>query len=519
MLVSAVVRGLRRRRLRVGTRADLARLALAALGTEQVRGVSLHLAEPVVVRGWVGQPQLPGVRALVVRPAGNGLRVVVDLDRSLDLGVVLLALIPVVQPVAPIGLGARVTLAPGLPARAAPLASVAWVNAADPDPHLRSADLVIAPPGEPSASDGTQQRQVTADTWFVDPTVHRPIGRTLRTSPPVIASAMLDQTGSALVVTLPTGRRRLQAPLTSGDVRALLDVDVLTVDALTTGASAVPVPLRQQLAACGVVMTQQAPGDGLELQWQSVQDRRNALRTHSPQAWLDRWPSVSAVMLTHRRDHLDRIAAQLGDLEYPNLEVVVALHGLSLSGPQQRRLTAAVGRGGAQVRLVEVGAELVFGAAMQRACQLADGELITKIDDDDWYAPSHIWDLVTARTYSGAQIVGKALDWIVLQDRTVLRPVYPAEKYALFVAGGTMLISAADLQQVGGWRPVPRSIDRALLEQVRQSGGLVYRTHGLGYLYSRMGGEHTARVADAHFEKKVAASWPGLLRHPAFGTR
>jgi len=178
-----------------------------------------------------------------------------------------------------------------------------------------------------------------------------------------------------------------------------------------------------------------------------------------------------------------------------------------------------VGRRGAQVRLVEVGADLVFGAAMQRACQLADGELITKVDDDDWYAPSHIWDLVTARTYSGAQIVGKALDWIVLQDRTVLRPVYPAEKYALFVAGGTMLISAADLQQVGGWRPVPRSIDRALLEQVRQSGGLVYRTHGLGYLYSRMGGEHTARVADAHFEKKVAASWPGLLRHPAFGTR
>ena len=37
--------------------------------------------------------------------------------------------------------------------------------------------------------------------------------------------------------------------------------------------------------------------------------------------------------------------------------------------------------------------------------------------------------------------VGKALDWVYLesQDTTVFRPTYAAEKYADFVAGGTML--------------------------------------------------------------------------------
>ena len=40
--------------------------------------------------------------------------------------------------------------------------------------------------------------------------------------------------------------------------------------------------------------------------------------------------------------------------------------------------------------------------------------------------------------------------------------------HADFVAGGTMLISRADLAMVGGWRPVPKSVDRALLDRVRE---------------------------------------------------
>ena len=163
---------------------------------------------------------------------------------------------------------------------------------------------------------------------------------------------------------------------------------------------------------------------------------------------------------------------------------------------------------------------VAFGAAMQQACNQAEGELITKIDDDDYYGPEHVWDLVLARMYSGAQIIGKALDWIVVESEecTVFRPTYESEKYALFVAGGTLLISTSDLDQVGGWRPVSRSIDRALLERVQQAGGLVYRTHGLGYLYVRHRGPHTAQVEDSHFLTKTKGVWPGLLRHLEFGT-
>ena len=164
-----------------------------------------------------------------------------------------------------------------------------------------------------------------------------------------------------------------------------------------------------------------------------------------------------------------------------------------------------------------------LGHALEAASARADGELLTKMDDDDYYAATHVWDLVVARMYSGAQIVGKALDWIYLRsaDTTVFRPTYPAERFAKFVAGGTMLISAGDLAQVGGWRPVPRSVDRALLDRVLDAGGLVYRTHGLGYVYVRNaadGSSNTSQVHEEHFLTKTAAQFPGLLAAPALGT-
>jgi hypothetical protein len=49
-------------------------------------------------------------------------------------------------------------------------------------------------------------------------------------------------------------------------------------------------------------------------------------------------------------------------------------------------------------------------------------------------------------------------------------------------------------------------------------GGLVYRTHGLGYVYVRHSAGHTATVTDEHFLTRTTSTHPGLIRHEAFGT-
>jgi hypothetical protein len=221
--------------------------------------------------------------------------------------------------------------------------------------------------------------------------------------------------------------------------------------------------------------------------------------------------------VTNRPDYLARALRQVAALRYPRLEIIVGAHGGRIDGARAWELAQDVPH---PVTVVPLDGSLTLGAALQAACDRAEGALVTKMDDDDVYGPEHVWDLVLAREYSGAQVVGKALDWIHLEseDSTVFRPVYGAEKYADFVAGGTMLISRADLGSVGGWRPVPRSVDRALLDRVLADGGLVYRTHGLGYVYARHSAGHTATVSDQHFLTRTTATYPGLVRHAEFGT-
>ena len=197
--------------------------------------------------------------------------------------------------------------------------------------------------------------------------------------------------------------------------------------------------------------------------------------------------------------------------------MLIAAHGNEIDVDALRRKSAGLPH---PVTVIPVDRSRNLGEALQVLCTAASGDLITKMDDDDYYGPDHIWDLVLSHEYSGAQLVGKALDWIHLEAQgvTVFRPVYPAEAYADFVCGGTMLISRGDLTSVGGWRPVPKSVDRALLDRVIDDGGLVYRTHGLGYVYVRRSDGHTATVSDEHFLKKNVSRMDGLVRHSEFGT-
>lgn len=257
------------------------------------------------------------------------------------------------------------------------------------------------------------------------------------------------------------------------------------------------------------------PTDALGWQAASVHARRHALRAYSPAAALDAWPSVSVVLVTHREDHLDHAVEQLARMNYPRMQVVLGLHGVHVGEERLARL-----RQMHEVVVHRIAASVPFGAALASACDRADGQLVTKVDDDDHYGAEHVWDLVLARMYSGAELVGKALDWIHVEGEnlTAFRPAYKAEAYATFVAGGTLLIAKADLAEVGGWRPVPKSVDRGLIESVQRAGGLVYRTHGLGYVYVRHGGAHTATVSDQHFLTKNEQQWTGLLEHEALGT-
>jgi len=254
--------------------------------------------------------------------------------------------------------------------------------------------------------------------------------------------------------------------------------------------------------------------DPFEVELRSVAIRRAALRHHGR---LGRPPSVSAVLVTHRTDYLTRILDAIAGQTYPDLEIVLGLHGLTLTDAEARRLRSC----GRAYEVIEASPGLCFGEVMGLATGRARGRLLTKFDDDDTYGPEHVWDLVLAHHYTGAALVGKGAEFVHLEslDKTVRRSSGRAEWPAEVVAGGTMLIAKGDLEAVGGWRPVPRSVDRGLIDRLVRAGAHMHRTHPLGYVYHRRAHGHTWVQSDDYFLRTASAQWPGLPPYPEFGAK
>ena len=243
--------------------------------------------------------------------------------------------------------------------------------------------------------------------------------------------------------------------------------------------------------------------------------RRAALCQHSTWGRVRRCasdhPLVSILLATKRPSFVPWALANVARQTYPEIELVLALHGEGFVNVDPH--LAQFPRPVKVLRLSESDTQ---GAVLNAATGAAAGTLLTKMDDDEVYGPDHLWDLVLAREYSQAQLVGKWLEYIHLAaaDRTIRWRNGASERYwPSSLAGSALLISQQDLRRCGGWRNTPASVDVKLAQDVVRAGGSVYRTHSAGFLVVRHGHGHTwndRHGAEDVLLAKADCVWPGF---------
>ena len=275
---------------------------------------------------------------------------------------------------------------------------------------------------------------------------------------------------------------------------------------------------------CGLFSTDIRGADSLARELHSIRTRRLALRDHSRDSRVrqicsiasvhsPRPPSVSVLLATNRPALVPWALENIAKQNYPRLEVILALHGDHFDDD-------AVARAATQmtcpVEVTRFSSQEPLAVGLNLASQAASGTILTKMDDDDLYDADHVWDLVLAREYSGAHLVGKGAQVIYLQrsDQTVERGSSQTERYSSNVAGSTLMIARDDLASIGGWGDAPRHVDRILIDNVIRHGGVVYRTHGRGYVVIRHGERHTWSAPDQYFLDEavsVHSGWQASL--------
>ncbi|GAA3471126.1 glycosyltransferase [Nonomuraea roseola] len=254
--------------------------------------------------------------------------------------------------------------------------------------------------------------------------------------------------------------------------------------------------------------------DELRREEHSVRLRREAMRVHGVAA---RWeqlgspapaPPLTSVLLATRRPSMVGFALeQVARQRNVQLEVVLALHGVSRDHPD---VVDAVKRFDRPITVFETDA--IFGEVLNDAAARASGSFLLKMDDDDWYGPDFLWDLLLAHSYSGAQVVGTVPEFVYLSsiDVTVHRSQI-TEQITSFVAGGTILVERSAFQAVGGFRPLRRSVDTQFQEALQAAGGQIYRTHGLGYILRRgPAADHTWQEPIGTFLQRNRQQWRGF---------
>ena len=254
----------------------------------------------------------------------------------------------------------------------------------------------------------------------------------------------------------------------------------------------------------------------------SIAMRRMALREHSlasrarqvcaaaGMADVPALAKVSVLLPTRRPALLARALANVARQSYPNLELVLALHGEGFGEvPDLAGL-------GCPAKVCRVGADAPLGSVLNAATAAASGTLLAKMDDDDLYGADHVWDLVLAREYSGAELVGKGTETVYLagRDRTVRLGLGNGETYRSWhLSGGALLVSRHALERARGWRRVAGGEDLELLADVHRSGLGVYRLHGAGYVVVRHGA-HSWSHADEYFLHQADAVLAGFRPAP-----
>ncbi len=464
-----------------------------------VRRLSVHvLWWRAAWPGWSGRvPQRPGLLEARVRLPGRGFGTAMATLRVADpvpVAQLLAAVISALRPVHPLpDIGARAVAGPTVRSRVVADAEVVNPRGRRPESYRGDAArvrLVLAGWSGPAIY--PWRRGVGAELSWPTVAALRTVGL-VECPPPPGVDAWAE---ASLLVQFALTGAVVHAPELPEPVGALLAPalrDIL--------AEPLPAP----------------PDRALAMELRSVRQRRTALREHSLRFAGDRTPPpVSALLATRRPDLLEPILTAIAGQTYPDLEIVVCLHGVELP-PAAAELLAGCGR---PYQVVPVDAEVPFGTALGLATARAAGSLLTKFDDDDTYGPEHVWDLVLARHYSGATLVGKGAEFVYLEDAgiTVRRRSGRAEWDDSVVAGGTMLIGKGDLERIGGWRPVPRSVDLGLADRLNRDGATIYRTHPLGYLYHRRAQGHTWDPGLEFFLGSAEQRWDGLLRLPEFGT-
>lgn len=242
----------------------------------------------------------------------------------------------------------------------------------------------------------------------------------------------------------------------------------------------------------------------------------------SRRSQITEYPKVSVVLSTVRPYDLSNLLKQLLLQTLPTFELLIGLHNIDLTN-EHKSLISKLKKRKVSVLVERFNSSLNLGSILTSLSQASSGDYIAKMDDDDYYGPDHLRDLLDAALSTDADVVGRAMNYVYLEPlQLTVRRFAPhgtqaVELWSDWVCGGTILVRRDKAEAAGWFGDGFTAVDRYLLSGVTSNGGKIWRTFGAGYIYRRTHTSHTYVTNYSKYLNGANEQRVGLWSHPIFG--
>lgn len=117
--------------------------------------------------------------------------------------------------------------------------------------------------------------------------------------------------------------------------------------------------------------------------------------------WVE-YPKVSVITPTYRRSLLKRCVENYEEFDYPNKELVIVFNGNDLPDASELGVSKRY-----DITVTYVPSDLFAGAALNLGHLAASGKYVFRVDDDDYYGPEYLKDMVFSARALNADLFGK----------------------------------------------------------------------------------------------------------------
>jgi len=198
---------------------------------------------------------------------------------------------------------------------------------------------------------------------------------------------------------------------------------------------------------------------------------------------------VTIITGTNRPHFMEKVFANYNRQMYEQKELIVVLNDNQMDIEEWKDRAQQF----KAVRVFQLDESKTLADCLNLAISHSHYSYISKFDDDNYYAPQFISDLIDVFKHSDAHIVGKRAYYTYLENKKMLILRFPSleNRYVNFLSGSAMVVKKEVFEKVR-FTPVVRGTDTIFLKDCLANKFKIYSADRFNYVYVRkLEGERT----------------------------